>query len=1109
MYRMRSPSNSLDKNIIKELKFLLNPRNTRKISPKRKFPSIKISEIYNSLYKDNFPLILYQTRNKFLDKIIKEGDEIISKANLNNQNLRSEILESKENIRQKYENDFLFLSIEYNKFLKNKKNYNYFSHFRKHCGKTDKYGYHFCDINKKSKFIEIKKNGEISYVICEGCKICYSTDFILMFCNYCNRKYFSNKLKSNEDENILPATWNKYHCNSLINEIMKCIKCKSILYLNLRTGYLICSNKKCKFISKPEDIVWTCIICGIEFSSSAKIYNPLDFQILNNSIKFALIRQIKAAPKKLPCNCTKDLSKLIFYHKEECGGELLKGTLMDKNIIVCNECHAVNFEERFSWICPICGVKFHLRSVIGTKPFVKKKYVINRNFNRTLGINESKYLSKNLKNLELNNEIKNIIIKDSLSPRIGGNITMNNINTKKIYFNNNLSLINNLDSDRSKENKIYDYNKKEKIANIKEYKSDNSNSSKKKKYRTLLDILRKRQNSESGNQKKEEKENEFNKTMLPSKTKNLKILQIPKKKDNNIKKDTNMIKPSNLRNKYIKIKPYKEYNTSNEIKNSEENKETIKGILDTTDNSTFKTLSMNEPNKNIHVYNSIHNETNNKRSINDYNNRKSKRLMNNIELKNNNLFNLYKHKNNKFKLLKFDKNDTEQICLDDEINLRNTSNNISLNKDNKSIPFFSYINNNSINRNNKINNYSKETSANKKIIKEDNNNMLYSDKTPFYNSSIEKKEKDTDTLKQNKEFKTPSSSIDKSPDSPKGEKIYSFSSSSEEEKQEKKDIIPDIIINSSMKKNRRESLILHGSIMRQSILISQEKLTNLSNNTKIPLINESDYNFIKPIGDGTYGSVYLVEHNETLEKYALKKIVCRDYFELLKQKNEIELVFSVKHEHILNLYGIQFKYLDETTSSINVLMELANSDWNKEIKKRFLAKKYYKENEIINILRQIIKGFLYLQDKNIVHRDIKPQNILLFPNNIYKIADFGEAKFIKNIKEQSTLKGSELFMSPLLYKGYKYNKNNVFHNPFKSDVFSLGYCLLYAMSLNINLLDELRELTTMRSIINCINKFLITNNYSKKLINLVYKMIEPNEDLRYDFEDLANELNKI
>ena len=157
MNRMRSPSNSLDKNIIKELKFLLEPKYTKKRFPKRKFTSIRISEIYNSLYKDNFPLILCHTRNKFLDKIMKEGEEIILKANLNNQEMKSQILESRENIRQKYENDFLFLSLEYNKFLKNKKNYNYFSHFRKHCGKTEKYGYHYCDTNKKSKFIEIKK----------------------------------------------------------------------------------------------------------------------------------------------------------------------------------------------------------------------------------------------------------------------------------------------------------------------------------------------------------------------------------------------------------------------------------------------------------------------------------------------------------------------------------------------------------------------------------------------------------------------------------------------------------------------------------------------------------------------------------------------------------------------------------------------------------------------------------------------------------------------------------------------------------------------------------------------------------------------------------------
>ena len=241
----------------------------------------------------------------------------------------------------------------------------------------------------------------------------------------------------------------------------------------------------------------------------------------------------------------------------------------------------------------------------------------------------------------------------------------------------------------------------------------------------------------------------------------------------------------------------------------------------------------------------------------------------------------------------------------------------------------------------------------------------------------------------------------------------------------------------------------------------------------------------------------------------MKKIICRDYNELIKQKNELQLIFSVKHENILRLQGIQFKYLDETTSAIYVLMELAQNDWSKEIKRRIIAKKYYKESELIHLLKQIIKGFLFLQDKNIAHRDIKPQNILLFPNNVYKIADFGEAKFIKNIAEQSTLRGSELFMSPLLYKGYKFNQKNVLHNPFKSDVFSLGYCLLYAMCLNLKVLEEMRDLTSMKSIVSNINKFIAKNKYSDKLINIIYRMIDPIEDTRFDFEDLSIELEKL
>jgi serine/threonine protein kinase len=315
-----------------------------------------------------------------------------------------------------------------------------------------------------------------------------------------------------------------------------------------------------------------------------------------------------------------------------------------------------------------------------------------------------------------------------------------------------------------------------------------------------------------------------------------------------------------------------------------------------------------------------------------------------------------------------------------------------------------------------------------------------------------------------------------------------------------------------IRNNLRESLLLkERDNPLQNIIITKEKLDNLSKQTKIPLIQETDFTFLNEIGEGTYGEVFLVENNSTSEQYAMKKIICRDYTELIKHKKELELIFSLKHDNILKLLGIQFKYLDETTCLIYVLMELAFNDWNNEIKRRTLAKKYYKEKELIDILKQLVKAFLFLQKKNIVHRDIKPQNILLFPNNIYKIADFGEAKNIKNKAEQSTLRGSELFMSPLLYKGYKYNQKKVVHNPYKSDVFSLGFCILYTICLNIKVIESLREVNTIKDVMNTINKFNVNVNgkYSEKFMKIIYGMIEPNEEIRFDFEDLSLELNKI
>jgi hypothetical protein len=289
-------------------------------------------------------------------------------------------------------------------------------------------------------------------------------------------------------------------------------------------------------------------------------------------------------------------------------------------------------------------------------------------------------------------------------------------------------------------------------------------------------------------------------------------------------------------------------------------------------------------------------------------------------------------------------------------------------------------------------------------------------------------------------------------------------------------------------------------------LYTPGKFEDIIKNCKIPEFDENDYIYEDPIGEGSFGTIFEVEEIKTGKKYAIKKIICKDIQELIKQKEQMELAYNIEHENIMKIIKIKIKCLDFTTYSINELMELAISDWNQEILNRIKSKNYYNEKELINITKQIINGLLFLKSKNIAHRDIKPQNILIFPDNVFKLTDFGEAKFINNITSFRTLKGCELYMSPSLYQGWIHGKSNLKHNIFKSDIFSFGYCLIYATTLDICILQKIRKLNDNKSIIDEIYKCINKNIYSNKFMNIITKMIDLNEEERYDIEDVYNEI---
>jgi serine/threonine protein kinase len=267
-----------------------------------------------------------------------------------------------------------------------------------------------------------------------------------------------------------------------------------------------------------------------------------------------------------------------------------------------------------------------------------------------------------------------------------------------------------------------------------------------------------------------------------------------------------------------------------------------------------------------------------------------------------------------------------------------------------------------------------------------------------------------------------------------------------------------------------------------------------------------NYTIISQLGEGSFGLIFKVYNNETKINYAMKKIIANNIHSLEVYQREFEIVHENSHPNILDIHGVCMRCLDTTTYVLYVLMDIAEKDWEAEINERAKIKKYYLEKELISILKQIVSALCFLQkEKNVAHRDIKPENILVFKNNIYKIADFGEAKK-SNINKFRTLRGTEFYMSPILYKNLKIKNDYVKHNPYKSDVFSLGYCLVCATALDFDIIDNIRG-KNESEIREVFNK-AFPSIYSNKFVELIFKMIEQDERKRVDFIHLKQILDK-
>ena len=113
-----------------------------------------------------------------------------------------------------------------------------------------------------------------------------------------------------------------------------------------------------------------------------------------------------------------------------------------------------------------------------------------------------------------------------------------------------------------------------------------------------------------------------------------------------------------------------------------------------------------------------------------------------------------------------------------------------------------------------------------------------------------------------------------------------------------------------------------------------QEINTIYSSCKLPRFNIEEYTINRKLGEGSYGIIHCIIKEDTKEKYALKKIIAQSMQKVSEFVKEFELVNLCQHSNILKIYGLNINLLEHSTYSIQVLMEKAERDWNKDIKRR-------------------------------------------------------------------------------------------------------------------------------------------------------------------------------
>ena len=187
------------------------------------------------------------------------------------------------------------------------------------------------------------------------------------------------------------------------------------------------------------------------------------------------------------------------------------------------------------------------------------------------------------------------------------------------------------------------------------------------------------------------------------------------------------------------------------------------------------------------------------------------------------------------------------------------------------------------------------------------------------------------------------------------------------------------------------------------------------------------YQIIKTLGEGGMANVYLA-HDTILDRNVAVKVLRGDLANdekfVRRFQREALSASSLSHPNIVEMYDV-----GEDNGQYYIVMECVEGKTLKQVLK---SRGNLSITEVIDIMLQLTDGMAHAHDAYIVHRDIKPQNIMILSNGVIKITDFGVATALNNtqLTQTNSVMGTVHYLPP--------EQANGKGSTIRSDIYSMG-----------------------------------------------------------------------